>query len=128
MTRAGKNETEEVLDVAVAGFGEYEFYIPFTADNVENPQPLEIVSSFPENSRHFALINRDTGIKATVFFTDEENAVSFAKTHNCQVAKMKYCDYKQTLSEEKIISPSAEGLIINPDAEQILLPPDYPLL
>ena len=127
MTRAGKLSAEEGHDVEIAGFGEFEFYIPYTLDDA-NAKPEQIVSECPNEAHLFHLINRDTGIKATVFFTDEENAVSFADSQGCGLAKMKYSDYKKSLSTGTILSPAAEGIIINPDGEQILLPPDYPLL
>lgn len=127
MNRAAKNDTEEVQLVARSGFGEFEFYIPYTnADG--SGGALEISNDCPDQSHHFLLINRDSGIRAAVLFTDSENALDFAKVHNCQIAKMRYTDYKAALLNGTILSPAAEGLVINPDAEQILLPPDYPLL
>ncbi len=127
MNRAAKNDSEEVQLVARSGFGEFEFYIPYTTDD-DAGDALKISDDCPNQSHHFLLINRDSGIKAAVLFTDSENALEFAKERKCQIAKMRYVDYKTALANGIILSPAAEGLVINPDVEQILLPPDYPLL
>ena len=128
MNRIGKNDSEDALGVASSAFGEFEFYIPYTTEDDTDKDVSEISAACPDQARHFHLINRDTGIKATVFFTDEESAVAFAETNGCLLAKMRYADYKSALMAGTILLPSAEGVLINPDAEKLLLPPDFPLL
>lgn len=127
MNRAASDADSDTLAIAVDGFSEYEFYIPFVYDG--QPTSDEPVRQFPEGARLFLLLNRDNGIKVITFFTDAEPAMAFAKDNGCGVACMKYKDYKVAAHEEGMVAaPAAEGIIINPDSEQILLPPDYPLL
>lgn len=127
MNRAASDADSDTLAIAVDGFSEYEFYIPFVHDG--QPTSDEPVRQFPEGARLFLLLNRDNGIKVITFFTDAEPAMAFAKDNGCGVACMKYKDYKAAAHEDGMVAaPAAEGIIINPDAEQILLPPDYPLL
>ena len=128
MTRLGKDNSEENLDISKSAFGEFEFYIPYASDLADGSYSDEVLSQIPEDIKQIYLVNRENGIKAMAFFTDEENALAFSKEHGTGVLKLSYNSYKTAVSEEIIPPPSAEGIIINPDLEQILLPPDYPLL
>ena len=65
---------------------------------------------------------------AIVFFTDEEDAVEFARKSECGLVHAKYKDYKTAFSDGTLVNVAAEGIVINPTKEQILLAPDYCLL
>lgn len=127
MNRVASSDSDDVHEIACSGFGEFEFYIPYLADGMKAGDG-EIDLECPEGARPVLLINRDNGIKAIAFFTEEESAFDMAKEKECRVLKIKYKDYKNAISDGSIVVPSAEGIIINPQLEQILLPPDYPLL
>ncbi len=124
MNRAGSSDSEDVISVARSGFSEYRFFIPFNSDDCavgENEK-------FGKNSRPVLLINRDSGIKAIAFFTDFDEAQTFAQEKGHSFVAVKYKDYKEAVEEGIVVAASAEGIIINPTNEKILLAPDYPLL
>ena len=124
MNRVGLNPSAEDVKNASEGFGEYKFYIPYISEEKTD----DISESFAPGARPVLLINRDNGIKAIVFFTDEEDAKAFSDRKECSIANIKYKDYKQALADGTLAHAAAEGIIINPDSEQILLAPDYCLL
>ena len=129
MNRAASEDDEDIeqkLQMAKDGFAEYKFYIPFECD--DDAMMGAVMPEFPKDSRLCLLLNRENGIKAAAFFTDEEPAIAFAKEMHCSIASVKYKDYKVAAEAGTVVAPAAEGIIINPDGEQILLPPDYPLL
>lgn len=129
MNRAASEDDEDIeqkLQMAKDGFAEYKFYIPFECD--DDAMMGAVMTEFPKDSRLCLLLNRENGIKAAAFFTDEEPAIAFAKEMHCSIASVKYKDYKVAAEAGTVVAPAAEGIIINPDGEQILLPPDYPLL
>lgn len=124
MNRAGASDSEDVVSVARSGFEEYKFYVPFNSET----QPEGQQDTFEDGSRLVLLISRDTGIKAIAFFTDLEDAKSFAEEKGHSFTCIKYREYKEALANGIVVAPSAEGIIINPTNEKILLAPDYPLL
>lgn len=124
MNRIGEKASEDYVKMANEGFGEFKFYIPCLSET----EKKGIREDFAQSDKPVLLINRDSGIKAIVFFTDEEDAQQFAEKSECSLVYIKYKDYKDAFASGKLVQVAAEGIIINPSKEQILLAPDYCLL
>ncbi len=119
------NKSGEVSNIAMAAIREFEFYIPYTLGRDETVKEADTTLPIDEALRFKKLVNTRDGISAVALFTEEEDALLFAKRDSSRIVKIKYKDFASSRAAELT---GFDGVLINPDGEELFLEAAHPLL
>ncbi len=120
-----EKESESAKTLASAAIKEFVFCILYSCKDFEFANETDSVLPIDESLKFEVLVNPEDEKKAVPLYTDEKEALEFAKNNNCRVAVVKYKDFASSLAAEKT---EYDGVVINPNSECIILPADHILL
>jgi len=120
-----QKESEANLTLASAALKEFVFCIPYSFDGCAFTGETDSVFPIDKSFKFEVLINSDDEKKAVPLYTEEAEALEFAKKNDCAVAVLKYKDFASSTGAENTYY---DEVVINPDGESIIFPKDHPFL
>lgn len=120
-----QKESESNLTLASAALKEFVFCIPYSFDGCTFTGETDSVLPIDKSFEFEVLVNPEDEKRAVPLYTEEAQALEFAKKNDCAVAVLKYKDFASSAGAE---NTNYDEVVINPDGESVIFPKEHPFL
>ena len=124
-TEYAQKESESNLTLASAALKEFVFCIPYRFEGCSFTGETDSVLPIDESLEFEIIINPDDEKKAVPLYTEETEALEFAKKNDCAVVILKFKDFVSSAGAE---ATGYDEVVINPFGESVIFAKDHPFL